>query len=103
MLLTVLFASFLALSEGGSSGQSLPQSRDASVQSNPSPNPTPETGLKPGETKVRMICRTETTTGTRFSKRVCMTVEDAKRREEESSQGFSEMQRTVNTTYSRGN
>lgn len=63
----------------------------------------PETGLKPGETKVRVICRTETTTGTRFSKRVCMTVEDAKRREEESSQGFSEMQRTVNTTYSRGN
>jgi hypothetical protein len=59
--------------------------------------------LKPGERKVRVVCRTETTTGTRFGKRTCISVDDFKRREEESRAGFAEMQRTLNTTYSRGN
>lgn len=53
--------------------------------------PAPE--LKPGERKVKMICRTETTTGTRFSKRVCMSQEDMKQREEEARAGLAELQR----------
>ncbi len=59
--------------------------------------------LKPGERKVKMVCRTETPTGSRFGKRVCMTVQDFQRRQEESRKGLAEMQQNVNTTYGRGN
>lgn len=62
-----------------------------------------ERELKPGERKVRVVCRTEAKTGTRFSKRTCMSVDDLKRQQEESRDGFAEMQRSLNTTYSRGN
>jgi hypothetical protein len=59
--------------------------------------------LKEGERKMRVVCRTEVTTGTRFGKRTCISLEDFKRREKESQEGFAEMQRSINTTYSRGN
>ncbi len=59
--------------------------------------------LKADERKVRVVCRTEVTTGTRFGKRTCISLEDFKRREKESQEGFAEMQRSLNTTYSRGN
>jgi hypothetical protein len=59
--------------------------------------------LKPGERRAKMVCRTETPTGSRVGKRVCLTAEDLARRTEESEKGFGEMQRSLNTTYSKGN
>lgn len=59
--------------------------------------------LKPGERKIKMVCRTETPTGSRMGKRVCLSMDDFKRRTEQSQDGLAEMQRNVNTTYSQGN
>lgn len=59
--------------------------------------------LKEGERKMRVVCRTEVTTGTRFGKRTCISLEDFKRREKESQDGFAEMQRSLSTTYTKGN
>lgn len=59
--------------------------------------------LKPGEKKMKVVCRTETATGTRFGKRVCLSLDDFKRRQEESREGFAEMQRNHNVTPTKGN
>ncbi|WP_309643702.1 hypothetical protein [Phenylobacterium sp.] len=64
---------------------------------------TASADLKPGERKVRLICRKEVATGTRFGKRVCMTVEDFNRRQAEAEQGLAEMQRDINTPRPKGN
>jgi len=57
--------------------------------------------LKPGQRKVKMVCKTEVDTGTRFGKRVCMSAEDLERQASESQNGFSEMQRNHNVFYSK--
>lgn len=59
--------------------------------------------LKLGEKKMKVVCRTETATGTRFGKRVCLSLDDFKRRQEESREGFAEMQRSHNVTPTKGN
>ena len=48
--------------------------------------------LKPGEKRIKMVCREETTTGTRFAKRVCYEQKDLEEREEESRRRFLESQ-----------
>lgn len=81
---------------------------DPASQAAPAPAPTatpaattPE--LKPGERRVKMVCRVETTTGSRFTKRTCMPLEEYERRTKESQEAMVEMQRSLNTTFSRGN
>lgn len=67
------------------------------------PKPEPPGGgaeasaLKPGEKRIKMVCRMETPTGTRFAKRKCMELSEFQRMQEETRSGFSEMQR--NTSY----
>ena len=39
----------------------------------------------------------------RLGKLVCMTLAERERQEEEATKGFGEMQRVVNTTFSKGN
>ena len=56
---------------------------------------------KPNKDKV--VCRVETPAGSRLGKRVCMTLAERERQEEEATKGFGEMQRVVNTTFSKGN
>jgi len=63
----------------------------------------PTTEPQAGERKIRVVCRTETPTGTRFGKRVCLPVDEFKRRQEESREGFVEMQRSHNVNYTNGN
>ena len=72
----------------------------------PSPKPAAKAepqGLKPGERREKVVCRNEAPAGTRVAKRVCMTLADRERQQEEAIQGFDEMQQQINTTYSRGN
>ncbi len=59
--------------------------------------------LKPGEKKMKVVCRTEMVTGSRFSKRICLPLDEFKRRQEESREGFAEMQRNHNVTPTKGN
>lgn len=61
------------------------------------------TDLKPGERRVKMVCRVETPTGTRFGKRVCMPRDEFERRTKESQEAMVEMQRSLNTTFQKGN
>ena len=56
---------------------------------------------KPSKDKV--VCRVETPVGSRVGKRVCMTLAERERQEEDAVKGFGEMQRVVNTTFSKGN
>ncbi|MFN3515127.1 MAG: hypothetical protein ACK41C_18945 [Phenylobacterium sp.] len=65
--------------------------------------PPADEALKPGQRKAKMICNVETPTGSRVGKRVCLTEEDFKRRQEESREGFAEMQRNHNVNRSSGN
>jgi hypothetical protein len=46
--------------------------------------------------KEKVVCRMETRPGSRFAKRTCITLADFKRREEESRNGVTEMQRNLN-------
>lgn len=48
--------------------------------------------LKKGEKRIKMICREETTTGTRFSKRICYEQKELEAREEEQRRQFIETQ-----------
>lgn len=98
MFLVVLSA--LAMLQAAAEPASAPASPTQAVAEGLAPA-SPE--LKPGERKIKMVCRTETPTGSRMGKRVCLSMDDFKRRQEESREGFAEMQRSVNTTYSRGN
>lgn len=97
MLLAILTASLLASAE--------PAAQAATPAPAPAPaaTPGPVPDLKPGERRVKMVCRAETTTGTRFAKRICMPLDEFERRTEESQEAMVEMQRVLNTTYSRGN
>lgn len=92
MLLPLLTAVLLAAGE--------PSAQAASA---PAPAAAQQQELKPGERRVKMVCRTETPTGTRFGKRVCMPLEDYERRSKESQEAMAEMQRSVNTTFTKGN
>lgn len=48
--------------------------------------------LKKGEKRIKMICREETTTGTRFTKRVCYDKVELEAREERQREQFIESQ-----------
>ncbi|HQT55598.1 MAG: hypothetical protein Q8N10_11580 [Phenylobacterium sp.] len=48
--------------------------------------------LKKGEKRIKMICRTETTTGTRFTKRVCYDKAELEARQEREREQFIESQ-----------
>ena len=65
--------------------------------------PPPKSDLKPGERRERVVCRSEATTGTRFAKRVCMSVNDLNRQSEDSRQQLVDWQKNLNTNYSQGN
>ena len=45
----------------------------------------------------------ETPVGARFGKRVCMSLAERERQEEEANKGFGEMQKVVSTNFSKGN
>jgi hypothetical protein len=47
---------------------------------------------KPGEKRVKVVCRVETPTGTRFSKRVCTPVDQLRRNERDSQEMLREWQ-----------
>ena len=53
--------------------------------------------------KDKVVCRMETPVGTRFGKRVCMSLAEREREEEEANKGFGEMQKVVSTNFSKGN
>lgn len=82
---------------------SQPATADVAAQGEGTVQAAADADLKPGQRRTKMVCRVETPTGSRFGKRVCMTQEDIARRTEESERGFGEMQKAVNTTFSRGN
>ena len=48
--------------------------------------------LKKGEKRIKMICREETTTGTRFTKRVCYDKAELEARQEREREQFIESQ-----------
>lgn len=53
--------------------------------------------------KDKVVCRTEAPVGTRFGKRVCMSLAERERQAEEANKGFGEMQKVVSTNFSKGN
>lgn len=85
----------------------------ATEPTSPTPAPTPPDGvakdlatppaLKPGEKKMKVVCRTEMVTGSRFSKRICLPLDEFRRRQDESREGFAEMQRNHNVIPTKGN
>ena len=62
------------------------------------PTPAPAAGsaeqaeLKPGERRVKMICRNEQKAGSRLVKRRCMSVEEWKQQEEDGQRAMKDMQ-----------
>lgn len=93
MFLALLTVTLLAATDPAS--QSAPAPTAAPAAANPDQKPAPR--------RVKMVCRVETTTGTRFSKRVCMPLDEFERRSKESQEAMVEMQRNLNTTFSKGN
>jgi hypothetical protein len=92
---SIAFALLLALAQAGSS---LPAAPPQAAEATP-----PAGALKPGEKKVRVICRDEAVTGTRMSKRRCISEADFARREEESRASFSAMQGNYTLPATKGN
>lgn len=78
MLLTVALVALLALS-----GETPPA---------PSAPAAEQTELKPGERKVRMICRNEQKAASRLVKRRCMSLEDWKQQEEDAQRAVKDIQ-----------
>ncbi len=73
----------------------------AADEQTPAPIPAPPAAvertpvsapLKPGEKRIKMICREETTTGTRFTKRVCYDKAELEARQEREREQFIESQ-----------
>lgn len=60
-------------------------------------------GLKAGERKMKVICRDETVTGSRMSKRRCISAADFARREEDARASFAAMQGVHNLPATKGN
>ena len=58
----------------------------------PPPGDQPTSGMR----REKVVCRVETLPGSRFTKRTCLTLTDFRRREEESRNGVTEMQRNLN-------
>lgn len=76
----------------------------ASFASEPPPAPPLTTPpvvqeLKPGERRIKVICRDEAPTGTRFAKRKCTALDEFERRQELTSAALKEMQRNHNITW----
>lgn len=65
----------------------------------PTAAPAVSQALKPGERRVKVICRDEIPTGSRFAKRKCITVDDMERRQELTSWALREMQRNHNIQW----
>ena len=78
MLLTVALVALLALS-----GETPPP---------PSAPAAEQTELKPGERKVRMICRNEQKAASRLVKRRCMSVDEWKQQEEDAQRAVKDIQ-----------
>ena len=95
MLLAVLTASLLASAEPAAQAAPEPAAAPAPVAA-----PAP---AKPEARRVKMVCRAETTTGTRFTKRICMPQDEFERRAKVSQETMVEMQRNLNTTFGKGN
>lgn len=95
MLLAIAAAALLAATEPTSSTQAPAEVVNRDLATAPAP--------ERGEKKMKVVCRVETATGTRFGKRVCLSLDDFKRRQEQSREGFAEMQRNHNVTPSKGN
>lgn len=62
-----------------------------------------EAKAPPKVAKDKVVCRTEAPVGTRFGKRVCMSLAERERQAEEANKGFGEMQKVVSTNFSKGN
>ncbi|WP_374654110.1 hypothetical protein [Phenylobacterium sp.] len=81
MLLTVALVALLVMS-----GETPPS------PSAPAAPAGEQTELKPGERKVRMICRNEQKAASRLVKRRCMSVEDWKQQEEDAQRAVKDIQ-----------
>lgn len=99
MFLALLTASLLASAEPAA--QAAPEPAAAPAPAAAAPPPVQD--QKPEARRVKMVCRAETTTGTRFTKRICMPQDEFERRARVSQETMVEMQRTLNTTFSKGN
>jgi hypothetical protein len=58
--------------------------------------------LKKGEQRLKMICREDAPTGTRVTKRTCMSYDDWKRRSEEDQEAAREMTMKSGFSDARG-
>lgn len=67
------------------------------------PAASPSAELKPGERKVRAICKEYAPTGTRFGKKRCIEVSAYERQQEIDRQAFHETQNRPMVDVSRGN
>lgn len=77
-------------------------SAEPAAQAGAAPTAT-EAKAPPKAAKDKVVCRMETPVGTRFGKRVCMSLAERERQEEEANKGFGEMQKVVSTNFSKGN
>lgn len=69
----------------------------------PAAAPAVETGLKPGQRKIKVVCRTVASSGTRFVKRQCVEASADARQQEIDRRAFEEVQNRPVVNISRGN
>jgi hypothetical protein len=60
-------------------------------------------GLKPGERRVKLVCKTQAPTGTRFAKQRCIEIGAKDRQQEEDRAAFEAVQGRPNISTIRSN
>ena len=84
-MLAILVA-VIAISASGASG--------AAAAAAPAAEPAPaQTELKPGQERVKVRCRDEVSTGSRFTKRKCRRLDDMARMEEDAREAIGNINR----------
>jgi hypothetical protein len=94
----LVLMSVLVLAAGGQA---------ASDTATPAPvvaeQPPADTGLKPGERRVKLVCKTQAPTGTRFAKQRCIEISAKERQQEEDRAAFEAVQGRPNISTARSN
>lgn len=83
MILALLMSAALA-------GADQPPAAQAAEAATPQAIPV-AAPLNKGEKRIKMVCRKDAPTGTRLSKRTCLSLEDWKRRSEEDQEAMRQM------------